>query len=57
MEAQADRLFDAFLTLENREEVRGFLADVLSETELERLQARWLLWESLLEGVPQTEGQ
>ena len=55
MELQTDRLFDAFLALENRDEVRDFLSDVLSETELERLQARWLLWELLAEGLPQTE--
>ena len=55
MEARTDRLFDAFLALKTREEARAFLSDVLSETELERLQARWLMLELLAEGLSQVE--
>lgn len=55
MEAPTNRLFDAFLALQTRQEVRAFLEDMLSETELERLQNRWSALELLAEGLSQIE--
>ena len=41
LKAQANELYDAFLTLESRAEVRQFLLDLCTPAELEAMVDRW----------------
>jgi TrpR-related protein YerC/YecD len=49
------RLCDALLTLENVEEVRAFLRDLCTPSELEALVDRWNVVPHVLEGLPYRE--
>lgn len=49
------RLADAFLGLQDREQVRAFLEDLCTPAELEALSDRWLVVPLVQEGVPYRE--
>jgi len=55
LEPETKRLYQAFLVLRDPDEVRKFLADLLSERELQSLEARWQAWELLTQGLTQTK--
>ena len=50
-----DRLFDAVLTLQNREEARKFFRDLLTEQEIFEFANRWRVAKMLSVGVPYSE--
>jgi TrpR-related protein YerC/YecD len=52
---QLDSLADAFLALEDRDEVRRFLRDLCTLPELEALTHRWQTAKLLEKGVPYVE--
>lgn len=55
-EAQAERqLAEAFLTLQTPEEVRSFLTDLCTPTELQAMADRWAVVECLRLGLPYRE--
>jgi len=55
LHSHRDRLFGAFLKLRNQKEVLDFLTDILSDTELKRIEDRWAAYELLADGLSQTE--
>jgi TrpR-related protein YerC/YecD len=50
-----DELADAFVALRSRDEVRRFLRDVCTRSELEALAHRWQIVRLLEEGLPYLE--
>ena len=48
----ADALFQAILTLKNRDECRRFFADLCTPAELEALVDRWTVVPYLQDGIP-----
>ena len=49
--ASTDALFDALMSLENRDEVGWFLRDLCTRRELEELTARWRVVQLLDDGL------
>ena len=49
-EEEADALYDAFLALKSREEVRDFLADLCTPSEIRAMAERWHVARLLHEG-------
>lgn len=54
-EEKLESLIEAFLATKNVEEVKSFLKDLLTRSELETLILRWQVAKMLDEGIPYTK--
>lgn len=57
IEQKSPDLLDAFLSLENKDELKAFFRDLMSERDLREFAMRWEVAKKLDAGVPYTQIQ